>query len=576
VEGVGGASEELSAARGHVSQTPLAQARAHLLSLYTDQNTREYPSTMGPYIRDDTMAGRALLGIWNLWKKGVVAQEDLKQALVEADAVLGVRAEYLWYRGRNPDDAYAFKSALFHEWERIGMHHLFLGSDAAKKTAPLITQPEIAAVSLDKQSYKENDNVVRIRFDIALPAGMRDVAIQKSRLYLYNSENGLQIPGGGFNISFITTLEAELSLQHLFLIPGSGDAYSNTVRFKLALWATDDLTKPGLQGEYWSDPVQLNVEKSGMRPGEYSRNPDPETAAKESFILAHYADSDHFVVRDPSAWHWTIASEFHDANAIHAVDLNYGSGSADRGKAVYAPADGVIEIAGGDTWNTVAIKHTAIRNGEEIVWYTKVLHMINARVTHKDGSEEPLVKGMKISRDDQIGEVGDTGSTGQNHLHLEIVRDPTSAYGMTIDLHAILFDIYNMRAFVADAGPDNNQSTYRDGKEIEVKWNNEIGALMTFSRDPNDAQKIIWGGLVVDRSEQAIDHTKGHQGEARIHWIAWDNEKILGGMERVVYDELTDAWYQWDVSLNKFYENSEGKKRQWFPNQTTAVSGKSE
>ncbi len=548
ISGIGGAEQELNEQRAQLAGQTLEQAKAHLLSLYQDSNTQEYPMIGGQYVRDDTIAGRIFHG---LYQKGFSMNDaDFKSALVEAEKVLGVRARYIWHAGRT-HDFQRFQKMLISEFTAAGMGHIFLGSDTSKKIAHAPMQVELAAVTPDKTSYGKEDDVIRLTFDIALPTGMQNFSPAAQRVYIINALTEEQLSDIGLAVRFIDANTVEISTSAIINQVGGGNGYFGLLSFKLALWPTGDTSLSGLQGENISKPVQVElVKNSGL-----STNENQEQAEKEKTILRQLADKEHFVIRSPEQWYWMIGSDFHDGGAVNAVDLNLASG--DAGEPVYASADGKVIKAGGDNTNTVIIEHEAIAaDGTTFKWYTKYLHMQNLAV-HRNGQTMNLTIGMDIKKDDQIGQVGDEGANNAFHLHFEVLMG--SLTGTSVDLRKLLMDTkqgFGMIAKAFDIGADGLQGEWEDSSISDVIWNETLGAFMTVNVDP-----VAKVHLILDRTAQIPTVDQEH---SRVFWRLQEFEgQKLEEMKAVVWDKVEKAWFQWDPSTNDWLRNAENKRMKW-------------
>lgn len=92
----------------------------------------------------------------------------------------------------------------------------------------------------------------------------------------------------------------------------------------------------------------------------------------------------------------------------HTVRMHNGQDLTGRaGTPVYAAADGVVDKVGGDSNNTVRIRHEI--NGE--VFYTAYLHMYRGDILVQEG--------QRVSAGDRIGVIGSAGYSTGPHLHFE-------------------------------------------------------------------------------------------------------------------------------------------------------------
>jgi hypothetical protein len=123
---------------------------------------------------------------------------------------------------------------------------------------------------------------------------------------------------------------------------------------------------------------------------------------------------------DPSKLHWPMFCdcitctwhEYRDDNYEHD-GLDFCSRGCDGGKTrVYAAADGTATFVGNDGGfgNTVVIDHGQI-NGVQM--QTKYSHLSSFSVSEGD----------TVSRDQQIGLTGDTGTAEGSHLHFRVLAD---------------------------------------------------------------------------------------------------------------------------------------------------------
>ena len=81
--------------------------------------------------------------------------------------------------------------------------------------------------------------------------------------------------------------------------------------------------------------------------------------------------------------------------------------AAPKGTTIYAMGDGEVVAAGDGAWDDSYGLHVAIKHSGG---YTNYAHM----------SKIAVKKGQKVSAGQKIGEVGSTGNSTGNHLHLEV------------------------------------------------------------------------------------------------------------------------------------------------------------
>lgn len=94
-------------------------------------------------------------------------------------------------------------------------------------------------------------------------------------------------------------------------------------------------------------------------------------------------------------WSWT-----YPGHSKYSIDINRGNGDDDRGDPVLASADGTV--------HDVYLPKGAVVIRHEGKYYTSYFHMQNIIVT----------QGQSVKLGQKIGEISDTGSPGQYHLHV--------------------------------------------------------------------------------------------------------------------------------------------------------------
>ncbi|MFI5730244.1 M23 family metallopeptidase [Kribbella sp. NPDC051587] len=106
---------------------------------------------------------------------------------------------------------------------------------------------------------------------------------------------------------------------------------------------------------------------------------------------------------------WSGASRSGHSPSYYAVDLNWGSGTADLGKPVIASDSGTVVRSAYDAGGYGNYIELAHGDG----WHTLYAHLQSRGVAVND----------HVAVNQQIGRVGDTGNVTGPHLHYEQIHD---------------------------------------------------------------------------------------------------------------------------------------------------------
>lgn len=141
---------------------------------------------------------------------------------------------------------------------------------------------------------------------------------------------------------------------------------------------------------------------------------------------AAYTTTGSGAVRWPFPYATEISSPFGNRVAPCTGCSSYHQGldlQAPNGTPIYSIADGVVvaHSEGGAYGNNVSIEHVV--NGQRVV--SLYAHMV--------WGSSPLVVGQQVLAGEFVGQVGNTGASTGNHLHLEVMLD-----GAKIDPYAWL------------------------------------------------------------------------------------------------------------------------------------------
>ena len=531
------------------------------------------------YVNQDTLAGKMFLGY--LRRFDAADQNGTVSSLVQVVSEITGILENTILLASPSGSASARASSLMRLFRQAQYGSIFFSSGRQLNAA---TNKFVGSTGTALDTYHDfsapgwaEDSHVRIRFDAVLTHGG---LFDHAHVYLIDEQTNAQI-GVELTAEIKDRLYVDVPLAKLAAVigpnfqyggpfgPGGAQVAGGLYRIKLVVWNSNDPNT--YEGSHprqtkTSPPFRLEhlINDFAVRRNLDGSLKSTQQIIAEEAILQLLSDADHFVVRNPGDWRVEIGSPYHDGGAYHAVDVNRGSsGPADHGEKVFAPASGKVvywEGTGGDTYNTLIIEH-ALEDGTE--FYTKYLHMEDVQVTRViNGSPAaiPMELNMEIFKDDQLGVVGDTGSEGAFHLHFEVLTG--SRFGASINLSLLLQNNYGMKAWVTDAGPDNNQET-NNGRRIEVRWNNMLNSFTTF--DPASRDEVGGQFLVVDRREQVDHHPMEHADEARIHWLAYESGKDLEEMRSVVWKSLEHMNDSGALVTADLWVDVENDDRRWSP-----------
>ncbi|WP_228546035.1 M23 family metallopeptidase [Microcella flavibacter] len=148
------------------------------------------------------------------------------------------------------------------------------------------------------------------------------------------------------------------------------------------------------------------------------KEPEPVyvQAPRESYASqnASYTTTGTGAVRWPFPYAAEISSPFGNRVAPCRGCSSYHQGldlAAPNGTPIYSIADGVVvaHSEGGAYGNNVSIEHVV--NGQKVV--SLYAHMV--------WGSSPLVVGQQVLAGEFVGQVGNTGASTGNHLHLEVI-----------------------------------------------------------------------------------------------------------------------------------------------------------
>ena len=176
------------------------------------------------------------------------------------------------------------------------------------------------------------------------------------------------------------------------------------------------------------------------------------------------------------------ASHGTSANAFPA-DMNWGSGAADKGRAVVASASGVAIFQGG-TYNTVRVDHGG-------GWSSVYRHMSD--VTIPVGVPTPVSVGTRL------GSVSDVGAASSYHLHYEQLKDGIAVAivlaGQTAPDFAAGATWYLPASKNCTAGPDALTGSLLGNGSLEVGsvayWGRSAPANIAFYSDATKAHSGV-------------------------------------------------------------------------------------
>ncbi len=385
-----------------------------------------------------------------------------------------------------------------------------------------------------KTEYTSTDSSIRVRFDLAIPAGQN---FHHGNVYLCdansNQMSDLQLIDNNFTSQLfadvpMSSIIAALKKQ-LYTLDTSKPFVGT---FKVALW---DANGQSIQGQRLTTGTFTITFKGGLDSINYSN--------KEAAIYSELAN--HFPLQNPSQWHVDLASTAHTGSGFFALDLNMNT--QDKGQPVSAPLRGEVVVAGTGTYNTFILKHESLVNGEKIVWYTKYLHMDTIGKRDANRNVIALKIGDILEQGEIFGLVSDVGAPGENHLHLEV--NFTGAGGQSIDVVPLINKLglkVQGTAYTIQNGVLN-----QNGARQEIFWNNELQTWITGTNG------IIGGNyLIYDRRAQQTTDNGGS------YWLAYEKGKTIDQMDRVVWDTGSNTWRKWDIVKND-WALVNGKKQIW-------------
>ncbi|MDD4319842.1 MAG: M23 family metallopeptidase [Candidatus Peribacteraceae bacterium] len=538
-----GVSTDIPGSSGTASQKPVEErydkGAVYLEAQHWYQLNGELPDpAWKTEVHTDSLVGRFFLGLAQQLQRAHTAGDMTQMQILaeKAQLLTDIPAEKIL--------AHFLDKKLGKLFQEGNYGDIFYNQTDA---APMSTQ--ILSAIPNKTLYHNED--IRIRFDV-IPNGKELAYVQ-----VYRADQAPPPASSGNGVLDEAVL-SHASNQLFVTVPLSKftPGMSESVTLLVRAYFRD-----GTVCDKVLDPI--GVDSEGTVIGDYSTLPDtPENLERrqlENSILSTLAKKDIFPLRDPdiSQWSWNIASPYHDGQSLNAVDLTL-PGAADHGKEVYVPVRGQVVRDGTDDYHSVILRHeTEGPNGEQIIWYTKYLHMENVGKRNADGSVSALIIGEWLEENTVQGLVSDVGSPGQYHFHFEVMDTLGDGYaGHTIDMRRLLTDLGITQMYAEDAGADGKQVNYEDNMSFRIQWNNDLGAFVTAGLNGNPM-------LILDRSDQqsASDVPIGLSNQ---HWIAWHVDPSKRA--HVVFDKVTNAWYQWDTSTNSFVKNAQGISRQWLPN----------
>lgn len=228
---------------------------------------------------------------------------------------------------------------------------------------------------------------------------------------------------------------------------------------------------------------------------------------------------------------WNVATYTGHGDNDHATDWNQGSGSADRGLPVVASYRGTVTVhplASGDTLGPLldggrpgpqgvqgAGNYVVIDHGNG--WTTRYLHLQTITV-----SNGPVGRGRKI------GTVGDTGASGNFHLHYEQefngVDQHVTFHGRPIEMSYVyngpLYRSHNCSDGIAAVRPSGADSRWY----LDSDRNGSSESTLVYGLSSDGAIAGDWDG-------DGGDGVGVFRGANRTFYLDYDND---GGSEDTV------------------------------------------
>lgn len=474
-------------------------------------------------LRTSTVAGKILSGVIYSLKTHTDASSRWTMAFM-AQALTNIPAQRFLNLVPSGQTISGLANAVATLVSEAGYVHLLTSS-----TLP--TNDIIMAVP-DRDSvhpYTNPSQPVRIRFD--LPLGMQSVR----SIGIYNDETLLRQSAAG------TFIEIQ---------PSDFPEIFTATTFHLQLRVKSDgfsaqkvIDLPAIVIDFPPPHAVSSVQDFSVSA------PGPEKN-RQDFVLSQLARN--FPVSNGAEWTWDIGSDYHVGKdrGFYAADLNRIGG--ENGAFALGVGDAnekgtIVKLD--NTYGAVTIRYSSLTPaGETVSWYVQYLHLkihetsrfdevgntiyeaLNAdgtlfhewAVGNTIVGREPvgLIAGRGPKYDANGSLLGIYDDAFSPHVHVASGMYDAVNVAHAIDLRRMLTaTVHHVTA--SDAGPDGRMGSFGDNASFTVTWN------PTFQTwQPANAA----AGVLYNRNAQ-----ENATSNALAYWVAWDPNKTLEQMERVVY-----------------------------------------
>ncbi len=500
-----------------VQEKTLEAAYKHLISLYTLPNSSNFVKIDGKYVRTDTVIGKIVAGIFqrvpNMSDASVLAlcNEIQQVAGISSNDLYGVLSHIK--NGR-------FERRLLQLFETNGYASIISDKPPSAYNSPLVS-----SVTADKISY--TGGTARIHFDVSTTKEVDHARVSY----------GLLTPNNTF---FQTgTIDTDIRHQTFIDIPVSDLPFeSERYSFKIATWFVDQGIPA--QGNYIKQAIEIKNGLKDLSTIPLDTEENREKYYEENMILNQMLKNFPLNLAEGigiSAWHRTIASDAHLAgnNRTAAIDMNFGSGTADRGKLVKSVAAGTVVFNKLDSSgnSTLIIEHK-LKDGKA-KYYSVYLHM----QTNDDGTVGTYKVGDKVEEAAEIGKMGNVGSGENNdHFHFELRN---TQYGETIEARKVLEEL---NVLTRAEGPSRN---------LNVVWDTELAMWKPIENENPESNGIAF--YVDGNTAMGSDHNV---------WVALEN----GDKSKMVEVRWKTLEYMNDqgiIDTKAIWVNINDDKRRWNP-----------
>ncbi len=546
------------------------------------------------YINTATMGGQLFMGFY---QQIVNARDDyeLRLASAQMEKITGIdQGTFFSLTGLRGDRRF-FERLQFLFSENLGFTHIFRTENADFPASP--------PVHANTDSVFYRNGFIRVAFDVPKDINGKDIDL--TSVYLVGADDHRILS----DIHFGGEVRTRLYVMTSTTIIGSMENLPRDLAFKVVS------TAEGANREGYSNNFIVEWDGTLDNPvGDYSTQPLGPAHNRENIILTTIAN--HFMVREPTSWRWDLGSGYHDGNGVNAIDLNRGSGFADRGEEIHSPEAGNV-VRVDVYYGILEISHTT----RGIQWKSEILHMPVQKYVDGDGKvvadkftvqqiterykignsgETELVNGDRrivyekngdtyrswievrnaeqqwvmqgkvrnsLSADDLVGFVSNQDGSGvikrtspttySPHLHYEAID---TLMATTMDFRKLILSMRGpegdrMSVTAADAGPDQDASTPDGDRTFDVDWNEQEQRWVTIDEhNPNGSAP--W--LMYDRSVQEDEDRA--DGTTPAYWVAWHTDPQK--RERVVWVLAKEEGYEQGIAR---WRSVEDYSKVWDP-----------